>query len=162
MALAFWDDSSNAQLADAELTTLEKQLRDQFVKEYLYDHDAIAAALRCGFALNYAIEYSQKFLSESYVRIQLKQLLNSPESAIESDKNLIFNTLREVMHVGSYGDKVRAAAQMAALLGVGVANKQQSSQLGGVMVVPAIADNLDDWEREAVISQEATLNNVSQ
>lgn len=158
-----------------ELGEREKALRDMFVREYLYDFDHIAAALRCGFLTAFAKEYADKFMSEPYVQQQLRmysELGFAPgtQEAMNEELNAkrkVFNALMREAHYhgadGKHSARVSALAKLATILGMdkGPDKDQGKGELhrGGVMAVPAIA-NLNDWEDAAVISQEALVQHA--
>lgn len=149
-----------------EMSEREKALRDVFVKEYLVDFDAFAAALRCGFMRSFAGEYATKFMEEPYVRqqIQLHQLdvqTNVPLTEDEYTKKKIIARLMKEAHFegkgSSHAARVAALGKLASLHGMDVKVAPGSDGMGvhrgGVMAVPAIAD-INEWEATAVASQE--------
>ncbi|HEY3473407.1 MAG TPA: hypothetical protein VGK56_02295, partial [Anaerolineales bacterium] len=53
----YWDPA----VMELQLSPVEKDLRDRFVSEYLFDYDAYAAAVRIGFLKTVALTYAQDF-----------------------------------------------------------------------------------------------------
>lgn len=145
----------------------EKALRDLFVREYLQDYSAFAAALRCGFMRSFADEYAKKFMDEPYVRQQIQAMsygLEGDEEAEEAyNKKRVLNGLMREAHY--HGEGSSAAARVSALGKLAVIYGMDKTGLnpppggevnkirGGVMRVPDIAD-VTTWEEVAQNSQE--------
>lgn len=150
----FWDN----RVMEPELSSAEKTLRDQFVKEYLFDFDAYQACMRVGFANQFASDYARRLMGEPYVQRRIAELSKvSPsdeKEQAEQDKLLTLRVLREAAQRGPYASRVAAAAKLAAILGLDapVKSSQEVLHRGGVMMVPSIA-NLDDWEQAAEATQ---------
>lgn len=160
----FWREHY-AEAVEPELTPVEQQLRDLFVKEYLHDRDPILAAIRCGFNKCYAEQYGTQFLGESYVQRKLAALEQAEEEdeaeRIAADKRAVLSVLRQASLVGPYASRVAAAAKLAAILGMDAPAKSEQTitHRGGVMAVPAIA-NLDEWEKAAQVSQDKLVSDT--
>jgi hypothetical protein len=150
----FWD----SRVMEPELSSSEKALRDQFVKEYLYDFDAYQACIRVGFANQFASDYARRLMGEPYVQRRIAELSKiTPEDEheqLEQDRLLTLRVLREAAQRGPYASRVAAAAKLSAILGMDAPVKTSAEVMhrGGVMQVPSIA-NLDDWEQAATATQ---------
>lgn len=80
-----------------ELSDMEKQLRDNFVREYLTDGNPYKAAIRVGFQAAFAKDYAAKFMNESYVLQQIESVRQRkvPEATLDAyDKNIVRDVLR--------------------------------------------------------------------
>ena len=144
----------------------QKALRDLFVSEYLIDYNQTAAAMRCGFPREFAVQYAQKFMEEAYVQQKLKSLEMTPsDPAAEEAYNrqrIKQQLFREAYYKGpgsSHAARVSALSQLKQLYGMDAPKKAEVElkHRGGVMQVPAVAA-LEDWEAAAVASQEALQN----
>jgi len=117
----FWQNDYTGQIGP-ELTPVEKQLRDLFIQHYMVDYDGYTAAIRCGFTPNFALQYAQEFLGESYVQNEIVRLRNvdnfTEEEQIASDRALISNTLRQACNNGPYASRVAAAKALAEVRGL--------------------------------------------
>lgn len=145
------------------LSEQERNLRLDFVKEYLKDFDRVAAAMRLGFLKQFAEKYSKEFMAEPYVQYLISSIsLKEPddiEAQEEADRQLVLKTLRETAQNGPPSSRVTAAGRLAAILGMDAPVKTQTTvNQGGVMVVPGIA-SVTDWEASATSSQDALVRN---
>jgi hypothetical protein len=156
-------------LPEAEkMNPREKALRDMFVSEYLIDFDQVKAAMRCGFNQQFAVEYSRKFMEESYVqkRINEVRFMKTDEKALaEFDKARILSSLMAEAHYHGPGSsqaaRVAALGKLAIMYGMEVKRVEATVQhRGGVMAVPGIA-SLDDWEKQASASQDELVRDAS-
>ena len=153
----FWKSAYNEAMVP-DLSPVEKQLRDQFVDEYLFDYDKVEACIRLGFSASLAPVYADQFLKEPYTAQRLKQAQEARKED-ERDQNDIFKqevlvTLRKALKVGPLQTRVAAASRMATILGMDAPKKAKdiSGARGGVMVIPAMT-TLDEWESAALESQ---------
>lgn len=156
-----------------ELSPREKALRDLFVEEYMECFDQVVAAQRCGFTLQFAVEYGTKFLAEPYVQKRIKMVkMGIQESAPtekeleEQNRKIIRTTLMEQAHYygpgSSHAARVSALKSLMVLYGMEVKKSEQTiTHKGGVMAVPGIA-SLDDWEKQASESQDALAAHAHQ
>lgn len=154
----FWIDGAMAQ----ELSASEKQLRDRFVEEYVFDFDRIAAAIRIGFLPSFALEWSQKLLDEPYVRNKIKELIkaNAEDEEKENEqtkRRIRAQLLREANYRGagsSHAARVGALSKLSSLYGMDapIKTQQELTHRGGVMAVPGIA-SVEEWEKSALASQ---------
>lgn len=152
----FWyNEPKYIAVRGEELDPVEKQLRDLFVREYLYDRDRIRAAKRCGFADAFAKHYADQFWGEPYVQQRIREeeerIANAERADQDKeDEKMVRATLRELLKVGSTTSRVSAAAKMAVILGMDAPTKSEQTvtHRGGVMAIPAIAD-INQWEEQA-------------
>ena len=145
-----------------ELTAHEQALRDLFVAEYMNDFDQVAAAQRCGFQYQFAVEFATRFMREPYVLRKIQQIRMTTYPAKETadyEKNRIKAALLFEAHNrgpgSSHAARVAALTRLAAIYGLEAPKKvdQTVTHRGGVMAVPGIAA-LDDWEKQASASQD--------
>lgn len=150
-----------------ELSEEQKKLRDRFVVQYLVDFDAIAAAMRVGYPKNYAKDYAQKFMDESYVR---NAIAKGMVAVAEDEKNEDTITKRDVRAMllkeaknygpgSSHSARVAALGKLTQVYGMEAAVKNIHEHRGGVMMVPGVA-SVTDWEQEAEASQEKLARDV--
>lgn len=154
---------------EPELTPQEKSLRDLFVREYLVDYNELRAAQRCGFQYAFAKDYAAKFMAESYVQKLIKELEHNTgdKNKLEAyNKERVIATLVRVMHDPSapHSAQVQAASKLAAIYGMDkpVDPDSEDNELlrGGVLLLPDITDNMDDWEKVAKASQAKLIADV--
>lgn len=160
----FWKTAYAGQTA-SELTEQEKALRNLFVDEYLIDYNPKKAAIRCGFVEQHAAHYAAQFMEEPYVLKRISEMQSTPVA--EEDEENRLRLMRRRIEEGfiqqanyngpgaSHGARVAALSKLANFYGMEQATKveQEVNHRGGVMAIPAIA-NLDDWEIQALQSQE--------
>ena len=154
----FWKEAYISELEE-ELSPLEKELRELFVREYLFDRDPTLAAVRCGFRFESARKYGADFLREVYVQNKIKDVILSDDITPDIDKKIVLNTLREGTVVPIEMSRVSAASKLASILGMDAPTKSEVTHRGGVMAIPTIA-GMDDWEKAAMASQDALLNDT--
>jgi phage terminase small subunit len=152
-----------------ELTTMEKQIRDRFVTEYLIDHDAFGAALRCGYIHSFAMNYAVAFMKEPYVNQQILErelgLSGNEDQEKEFNKKRILSGLfREANYRGagsSHSARVGAWTTLAKIHGMDnqVEKEKEAQYRGGVMKIPEIAD-IDEWEEIATATQEKLVSDA--
>jgi len=164
----FWK-SNYGDVVAPDLTAPDKELRDLFVKEFLFDFDPTAACIRCGFLDEYAQQYAIQFMGEPYVRKQIAEQSQNGK-AIGEDKvqdastkqNVLTSLFREANYRGagaSHGSRVAALAKLATILGMDAPTKMEQTitHRGGVMAVPGIA-SIDDWEKQATANQDKLMS----
>lgn len=117
----FWQNEYEGEIGP-ELSSVEKQLRDLFIQNYMIDYDGYTAAIRCGFTANFAEQYAREFLGESYVQNEIARLRSvdnfSEEEQLAQDRALISNTLRQACNNGPYASRVAAAKALAEVRGL--------------------------------------------
>lgn len=161
----------------ASLTQDEMNIREQVVREYLYDYSWTKACLRCGFRAEFAADNAERFSKDPYCIWRVKELarekgLNpNPEvraAIIDQDKVDIMNALKKEAHYygpgSSQAARVSALGKLAQLMGMEPPKAVKAEiTTPGVMVVPGIA-KIDDWEAVAEAAQKKlqddTLNGV--
>lgn len=145
----------------------EMNIREQVVREYLYDYSWTKACLRCGFRPEFAADNAERFSKDPYCLWRVKEIarekgLNpNPEQKakdLEQDKVDIINALKKEAHYygpgSSQAARVSALGKLAQLMGMEPPKAVKAEVTAkGVMVVPGIA-NTDDWERIAQEQQE--------
>ena len=166
----FWKNCYGGEVS-ADLTKQEQELRDLFVTEYLLDYDAYAAALRVGFQEQYAHQYASQFMGESYVRKRIAEITHgAPENEKEwkeaTQRKIVASMFREANYNGpgsSHGARVAALSKLASLFDMDKPSKveQTITHKGGVMAVPGIA-SIDEWEKQALASQEKLTSEAEQ
>ena len=159
---------------DFGLSAGAKALRDRFVKEYLNDYDAVAAAGRIGYARQFAREYSYRFMQEPYVLQQIKNAETSIEDG-ESDeamkKRIMTGLIREANYRGpgcSQSARVAALSKLASIAGMDAPTRSKLEMTGpdgqpiggGVFVVPGII-TMEEWEKKAAEQQAALVGSGS-
>ena len=155
---SFWEGEGIAPDPSGQ----EKELRDRFVEEYLFDYSATAAATRVGYSKSFAETYGYKFLEEPYV----KRLIKERQKAIAEDskaedeaqrRQVRAMLFREANYRGpgaSHAARVAAQAKLMSLLDMDAPTKVKvAATRGGVMVVPGVS-KVEDWEAEASASQD--------
>lgn len=152
------------QPTERPLTESEKVIRDLFVTNYLIDYDPVKAAIRCGYEVEFATVFAERFMCESYtLRLILERERAAKTEAEEkrvsrSDIELVMGTLRDVAVNGTYSARVRAANMLSLIYGLEDSKKIQTRAASGVMVVPGIA-SVEDWEKEAMVAQQQLMDN---
>lgn len=159
------------------LSVDEMSIREQVVREYLYDYSWTKACLRCGYRPEFAADNAERFSKDPYCLWRVKELarekgLNpNPESKavqVEQDKVDIINALKKEAHYygpgSSQAARVSALGKLAQLMGMEPPKAVKAEVTAtGVMVVPGIA-KINEWEAVAQQAQqklqEDTLNGV--
>lgn len=108
------------------LTPSEKEIRDKYVSEYLFDHDYIGAATRIGFAQDVASEYGRRFYYDPYVQRRIAEAMQAvphdSDAVAEQEKRLILSSLlREANYKGhgaSHGARVAALGKLSTIHGM--------------------------------------------
>jgi hypothetical protein len=167
------DDVKDAPIQEPDVTSQftagERALRDLFVKEYLVDYDALAAAIRCGYPHTFAKEYSIRFMQCPYVlrEIRAKQVSEEDQESPEAMKKIIMaGLMREANYRGpgsSQAARVAAFAKLASIHGMDApirskteltgADGQPLNAGGGLFVVPGLM-SVEEWEAKAAAQQE--------
>lgn len=150
-----------------QLTEAEVELRQWFVREYLYDYNPVAAAMRVGFAQPFATEYAKKFMNESYVQRLIRELTledNDDDEAVQKGKvrKIESMLLREANYHGedsSHGARVQALGRLVNVLGMEAPTKGEMNvtHRGAIFLIPTIS-NIEDWEATVVSEQEKLID----
>lgn len=144
----------------------EMVIREQVVREYLYDYSWTKACLRCGFRPEFAADNAERFSKDPYCIWRVKELARekglraTPEEKavqLEQDKVDIINALKKEAHYygpgSSQAARVSALGKLAQLMGMEPPKTSKVEvEAKGVMVVPGIADT-DSWEKIAEAQQ---------
>lgn len=163
----FWDPLVMQQ----ELSPQEKQLRDNFVTEYLKDCNSWAAAIRAGYVRTVAHEYAALLMQEPYVQREIArrraEIPDDPKAKRKQRQHDVEELLWELAHYSgpgaSHSARVAAAAKLCNIYDMDGTTKVQSeiTHKGGVMLVPAIA-SVEDWEKAAAQAQDALISSSSE
>lgn len=150
-----------------DLSSREKTLRNEFVREYLVDYDSYKACLRVGFAPAYAKIFCHSFMSETYTLQKIREAQTAPTDELDElseKKKIVAAMWREANYQGTGGSaaaRVAALAKLSAFYGMD-APKRTSTELtgpdgqplnAGVFVVPGLMTT-EDWEEQAAVHQE--------
>jgi len=117
---------------DQEPTAQQKALWDKFVEEYLKDFNSLEAAMRVGFNMTFAQEYSRIFMGQPYVQRLIMHHKMQPideKTEVEIEKSLIIATLKECMQNGQPATRVVAAKTLAGIRGLDQAPDRSSEEL---------------------------------
>lgn len=162
-----WRDATEME---PELSEKEREIRDRFVDEFLVDRNPYSACLRIGYMSAFALEYSKRFMQESYVQKRIKEREfnigivgeESEEIKDENRKRIIASLNREAHYYGpnsSHAARVSALSKLAAIYGVDKLENPDDDEEGGVMLVPSHQD-IDAWEKAAATSQQELQRDV--
>ncbi len=149
-----------------QLSQEEKVLRNKFVDEYLVDFNELRAALRCGFNIRWAEEYAHRFMQEPYVLCRInerREELDYLDKRVASPlKKHLFNLMLTEAKVqgGTQAARVSAIGRLMSVMGMDAPVQSEVTHKGGVMLVPAPPKSLDDWEKEAMDSQQKLLTDA--
>lgn len=149
----------------------ELSFREDFVREYLTDRNAVSALMRLGHTHAVALSSAPRLMSEKYVADLISKRehrLTGMDSAQKDDtlRAEMELVLRQIMNDSSSkgSERVAAARELAALRGFHAPVKSDSEDnLGGVMVVPQLpnsSDAIDDWEQLSIVSQQQLKRDV--
>lgn len=155
--------------AEAHLSRMSIQartVRENFVSEYLFDFDPVAAACRLGYHSKQAKTFAYRLMREPVVQrlIRERQKEFTKRTEINQDR-ILAGLLKEATREGigsSHSARVAAWGTMAKIAGVGAPDPgtQVNVNVGGVMEVPAIT-NVDSWEASASTSQQQLKADVT-
>jgi hypothetical protein len=158
-------------LADT-LTASERALRDQYVREYLIDYDALAATTRVGYRASMAKEYSIRLMQDPYVlqQIRLKQAADEDETPEVMKKRIMAGLIRESNYRGpgcSQAARVAALAKLASIHGMDAPTRTKTELTGadgqplgaGTFVIPGIMSP-EQWAVIAEAQQAALVANT--
>jgi hypothetical protein len=150
-----------------DLTVEEKNVRDVFVKQYLYDYDARSAIVRVGFSVNYAEYYADKFMAEPYVlrKILEQEQKQSHVEVTKKAKALVIRRLHEQANYkgrgSSHSARIAALSKLAQLYNMEPEKKFDLTGQSGVMAVPAM-QSPKDWGEGAKDSQSKLKSKVKE
>lgn len=162
---------------DRSYTAQERTVRDRFVEEYLYDHDAELAAQRVGFPRGVAREYGLKFLEEVYVAREIKRRqlsIPSPDQSeedrraaeVQARQQIMASLWRESNYHGpgsSQSGRVAALARLSAMYGFDAPTRTKTevdvNGGEGVFVIPGVV-TADQWEKMAQAQQDQLTSGI--
>lgn len=143
----------------------EKALRDFFIKEYLVDYNAIAAAQRIGYNKGIAKEYAVRLMAEPYVAREISRLEGAPaeEDELSIKKRIMAGLIRESNYYGpgsSQAARVAALGKLAQLHGMEPATKTKTELTGadgqpltaGQFIIPGVMTP-EQWAAAAAQQQ---------
>jgi hypothetical protein len=143
----------------------DKEIRASFVREYVYDYNAVAACLRIGFMQPFASQYAKTFMNESYVQKLIREVVSGDNGENdESDiKQIKASLKREANYHGmdsSHGARVQALGKLVSIHGMEKKTESTVNHVhrGGVLLIPAVATNRAQWELEVMSEQEVLLD----
>jgi hypothetical protein len=143
--------------AEPELTAKEKALRDAFVREYLFDYQAVTACIRLGYKAAVAPTYAARFMDESYVQRKIKEAQRGPEGDVNSV--IRSGLMREANYHGngsSHSARVAAWTQASKIEGLDKSNSSTTNNF--VLAVPKEKlESLTDEELDVMIRVMAKL-----
>ena len=150
----------------------ELSFREDFVREYLTDHNAVNALMRLGHTQAVALSSAPRLMAEQYVKDLITKRGehrltgmdgSQKDDTLRAEMELI---LRQIMCNPSAkgSERVAAAKELAALRGFHAPIKTDSDDnLGGVMIVPQLPNSveaIDDWEQLSIVSQQQLKRDV--
>ena len=119
----------NSEFATA-LSENERDLRDRFVEQYLEDYNATLALIRCGYAKQYASDYSSRFMMEPYTQNRIAQRMKETGLTSDEEKNKSFIIKRLVGIINDQSNpasaRVSALTQLSKVQGVEAPIKTQT------------------------------------
>lgn len=104
------------------LTKQERSLRQRFVSEYLVDYDPVSAAIRLGYQVEFAKQYSSMFLTEPYTLRLIAEKEQELGLVTEEDQHRhkiisgLYRESRSPFNTGSA--RVAALTQLAKIVGI--------------------------------------------
>jgi hypothetical protein len=138
----------------------QKELREEFIKRYIVEYDAVAAVKQMGYHRDWVHQIVEQFMSCPYVARRVRELEDEMDGDEDIEKRRLFAALRREAsyhgHGASHSARVAALTKLASLRGMDrpVKMEHDVTNRGGVMQVPGIAD-VTAWEEAALGSQEA-------
>lgn len=147
------------------LTEHDRQMRDDFVGQYMLDFDPVDAVIRLGYNESYANHMAKQFMMDTYVLnlivLRKRQSCTPEANDPAAMQALIKNELVAMVQHKGYGASaaaklgaLRLLAEIEGLVGSGK-NKlkvEDGDNSGGVMQVPYFADS-ESWEQHAIKTQ---------
>lgn len=123
-----------SQFLEPQPTEQQKALWDKFVYEYVKDFHPIAAAIRVGFNMNYAQEYSRLFMGYPYIQRKIMEYKSKPPETDDPDKlakirQRIESVLIGAMECGDPKVQVAAAAKLGEMHGLMEAPDKSGDEL---------------------------------
>lgn len=168
--------SMNFLTGPAALSEAEKQLRKMFVREFLKDHDYYAAAVRCGFQQEMALEQAKELQGDPFTQQLISDAEMMRRGVVKPDElyppnvskaefvpytpemdreRIISGLFKEAHYKGpgaSHNARVNALGKLAVIFGLDKKDDKPEVDESGVMVVP-MTGSLDEWENAAIDQQ---------
>lgn len=144
----------------------ERILREAFVTEYMFDYNPLTAAFRVGFKGASARSAAKRLMNEPGVQRLIRERMQEfdAESQISAQR-ILAGLLKEATREGpgsSHAARVGAWTNLAKIMGAGGDDDDASVKIpGGVMLIPATPENIDQWQKGAQASQAALKHDVT-
>jgi hypothetical protein len=138
--------------SEPPLSVSEKEIRDKFVAQYLFDHDYVAATIRLGFDETVAAEYGRRFAYDPYVQRRIAESMQADphddDAVVAQQRRVVLSSLfREANYKGhgsSHGARVAALAKLSAIHGMEAPTRTEVNHKGGQTVT---LDHNFDFEK---------------
>jgi hypothetical protein len=152
--------SNEKESKQRELSEVEKDAIDKFLKEYVYDLNPELAALRCKITKMYAKSVAATWMETEYFQNELKKYNAHSDALLSDEVALKSEMLRNLIQImKSEGENTNPTARITAmdriskLMGFDAKQQVDTSQVQhSVMIVPAPL-SVDDWSRSAMEQQ---------
>lgn len=139
-----------------KLTLWEKNLRNQFVDQFVIDYDYVAAACRVGFAGDLAVEYAHRFRRDPYVQNLIIE--KKAEKPIQDKdfmrEKVVGGLLKEAHnheHGSSHSARVGAFAHIGKLVGLEAPTKVETKvEHSGSVSMPIDYSKCSDEELDLI------------
>lgn len=137
------------------LTDYERDLRVRFVESYLKDFNEVKAAIRIGYAEQYAREYGPRFMKEPFVLNLIeerKKELGKPRDP-ETERQEIIAMLRveaqrENSQGGTHAGRVSALVQLSKIMGIEAPSKVELKDTTTPPLDHMAVDELEEIRRK--------------
>ncbi len=158
--MSFWKDAEDQKVEP--LNSLQMQLCDRFIEEYLHDHDVFLAAIRCGFAKSSARDFGDRIFFEPYTQRKLREIRKgeadlSKKKRDRKDEEMVREMLVNMSKRAYPASQVAALGKLIGVLGMNAPIKTENTNTtthrGNVMAVPGIVADMDAWQNQAQASQ---------
>lgn len=155
-----------ARMTDDNLTDKQRDLATKFCHEYIRDFNVLNAWLRCG-GNPQAPTSAREMIRWPFVQQYLAQIGDHMEESDLCTRKEIILGLKKEAHNNdpensSHSARVSAWGKLARINQMDVqVTKGTVEHRGGVMLVPAPAPNMDDWESKTVEGQASLKSDVT-
>lgn len=165
MAAKTAKDPVTQRFPPGKMTNQSRDRRDRFVAALVLGHSRERAALLAGVKQRSARKEGFVLWADPYVQEQFKRLRNSiAEEDLVNKMDILRGLKAEAEDVdcpsGTQAARVSAWNSLARILGVEKPQKVDMTMNGGVMIVPMIAGDSHDWEKQAADQQQALKDAV--
>lgn len=123
----------------------------RFAEEYVVDHNGTAAAVRAGYATQYADRQAHLLMKHKGVSALIDHLTASKASKIMSiDPDYVISKVTEIImkDTAKDGDKLRALELLARHLGMFVERTEITGKDGGAIQMQEIQQEADDFANQ--------------